>query len=130
MYMNQFYGNQPYQNQFQQQFPNQQISQMQNQQNILSGRYVSNVDSIMPNDVPMGTYSIFPKSDMSEIYVKYWDKTGTIQDMVFREVEKEQEVAQPSFQEQLQTLKDEIMERFDKLEKPTRTRTKKESDGQ
>lgn len=130
MYGNQYYNGYNFQPQFQQQNNSQmqqfQQSAQQVQQPILNGKYVQNVDCIMANDVPMGVYSIFPKSDMSEIYVKFWDGNGTIQTMTFKETGKEEVIEQPTFQEQLLTMKNEIMERFDKLEKPARTTRKKE----
>ena len=47
--------------------------------NNLSGKYVGRPEEITANDVPMnGSFAIFPKSDMSEIYVKSWNANGTI----------------------------------------------------
>lgn len=45
---------------------------------------VDNVNEIQANDVPMNyPYAIFPKRDLSEIYVKSWNTNGTIQTLVF-----------------------------------------------
>ena len=39
----------------------------------LSGKVVDAVEQITANDVPMdGSFAIFPKKDMSEIYLKSW----------------------------------------------------------
>lgn len=54
---------------------------------LLSGRVVDAAESIMANDVPMdGSFSIFPKRDMTEVYVKYWTGEGKIATLVFRPV--------------------------------------------
>lgn len=122
MYQNSY---QPQYNQFsgyQQQFPQQ---QSMFQQNNLAGRFVQNAEQIGVNDVPMnGTYSIFPKSDMTEIYAKSWDGNGNIQTLTYRLVQEDdtERAGVPTVQEQLQSFRDEIMKRFDKLENPRKSR--------
>ena len=45
----------------------------------LNGKMVDSIDQITPNDVPMnGSVAIFPKRDMSEMYVRRWNTNGTI----------------------------------------------------
>ena len=122
MYQNSY---QPQYNQFsgyQQQYPQQ---QSMFQQNNLAGRFVQSVEQIGVNDVPMnGTYSIFPKSDMTEIYAKAWDGNGNIQTLTYRLVQEDgtERAGVPTVQEQLQAFRDEIMKRFDKLESPRKSR--------
>lgn len=63
--------------------------QMQTQQMPLglNGKMVDVVDQITANDVPMdGSVAIFPKKDMSEIYLKSWTPNGTIATVVFKPV--------------------------------------------
>ena len=122
MYQNSY---QPQYNQFSgypQQYPQQ---QSMFQQNNITGRFVQNAEQIGVNDVPMnGTYSIFPKNDMTEIYAKAWDGNGNIQTLTYRLVQDDgtERAEVPTVQEQLQSFRDEIMKRFDKLENPRRSR--------
>lgn len=61
--------------QFQQQFPQ------------LIGRTVNRMEEITANDVPMNApYALFPKADLSEIYLKSWTANGTIQTVAFKPV--------------------------------------------
>lgn len=51
----------------------------------LIGRTVNSVDEITANDVPMNyPYAIFPKNDLSEVYLKSWTPNGTIQTIIFK----------------------------------------------
>lgn len=95
-------------------------------QNLLVGKIVNDISNVSPNDVPMdGNFAIFPKQDMTEIYCKQWKQDGTIQTVVYRPIlEEKQEdninayqINLNSINEQILAFKDEITERFDKLEK-------------
>lgn len=70
------YQAQPYQ----QQFPQYQQAQS------LSGKYVDSIDVVKATEVPIGGSGIFPKADMSEIYVKAWNADGTTKVMTFKPV--------------------------------------------
>ena len=88
-YMDRLAGLQQYQQTLQQ--PQ---MQMQTQQMPigLNGKVVDSVDRITANDVPMdGSVAIFPKKDMSEIYLKSWTPNGTIATVVFKPVLEEQQ---------------------------------------
>lgn len=144
MYQNPYlYGANPYQNLAQQQqiqyYQNQlqaleqqaQGQQMvQNPQPGINGKYIMNIEEITVSDVPMnGSYSVFPKRDMSEIYAKAWDRNGNIQTVVYRPVSMNNEpektegtnAGMPDFMGELQGLRDEIMARFDALENKSKT---------
>lgn len=43
----------------------------------LNGKIVDNKEVVTVTEVPMGGYGLFPKADLSEVYIKIWDKTGT-----------------------------------------------------
>lgn len=132
MYGNQFYPNYQNQNNYQQ-IPQSNFSQMNTfqQPTGLNGRFVQSADMIGVNDVPMnGTYSIFPKSDMTEIYAKAWDGNGNIQTLQYRLVTPDMaEKAEPTLAEQLQELREEMRAGFEKLQPKSRsTKLKKEVD--
>lgn len=113
--------------QYQQNLQQQSMGEInQPMQNILVGKVVNDISNVSPNDVPMdGNFAIFPKQDMTEIYCKQWKQDGTIQTIVYRPIlEEKQEdginihkIDLNSLNEQILAFKDEISERFDKLEK-------------
>lgn len=126
--------------QYQQNLGGTQMSLPNNQQpqpQGLIGKMVNDVSMVSPNDVPMdGNVAIFPKNDMSEIYCKQWKQDGTIQTVIYRPVQAESpqdgaNMPQMDFNalnEDVRALREEITERFDRLEKSmgkTTTRGKK-----
>ena len=141
---------QPYATQYQQrpeyqQYQTVQPYGMQNLSvNILSGRIVNDQNEILASDVAMDRpYSIFPKNDLSEIYIKSWNANGTIQTIAYAPIQPENleqsgNIPQTDFNalnEDVRALRQEISERFDRLEnsmtnsktKSTGSRTKKEA---
>lgn len=83
-YMDRLAGLQQYQQALQQPQMQRQTQQMPLG---LNGKMVDVVDQITANDVPMdGSVAIFPKKDMSEIYLKSWTPNGTIATAVFKPV--------------------------------------------
>ena len=75
-YPNNYYLNYPYGNQYQQQMPDQAQSQTPQPQG-LNGKIVDSQDVVRATEVPIGGYGIFPKADLSEIYIKSWNNNGT-----------------------------------------------------
>ena len=99
--MNQYYGAYPPQSLTPQQAAalggwqnNQNLQQMQGmgiqngypQQFVqaIPGRMIHDIQEVRPNEVPNnGTVAIFPKDDMSCVYVKYLSNVGKIETMTF-----------------------------------------------
>ena len=53
----------------------------------LNGRIVDNLDSIVASDVPMdGSFAVFPKRDLSEIYIRHWTGEGKIATISFKPI--------------------------------------------
>lgn len=116
-------------------------NQMQSQG--LNGRVVQAVENITANDVPMdGSAAIFPKQDMTEIYIKSWLPNGTIHTTVYKPV-LEPQTDKSSIEEEKQKFDlsdasteafmkrfDDITDRLDKMEKSfgKTTARKKEAD--
>ena len=138
------YGQVP--NAFQNQVPQNQQFPMNQQPvvNPLNGRMVNSIEEITANDVPMNVpYSIFPKNDLSQIYIKSWNANGTIQTIAYAPIQPENaeqgaNIPQTDFNvlnEDVRALRQEILERFDRLEssmtnsktKASGSRTKKEA---
>ncbi len=63
-----------------QQYPQQAPQQMQS----LNGKFVDSIDVVKATEVPMGGSGIFPKADLSEIYIKSWNPDGTTRVLTFK----------------------------------------------
>lgn len=108
-YPNNFYQNYPYNNN---------IYQPQNQQNslgTLQGKVVDSIDMVKVNEVPFGGFGIFPKGDLSEIYVKSWNNNGTTQINTYKAVPKEEIKEEPSSNETLLEKINMLNEKIDLL---------------
>lgn len=43
------------------------------------GRYINHIEEVMPREVPMdGRAALFPTQNLEEIFLKAWDRNGTI----------------------------------------------------
>ena len=91
-----------------------QLNQMQPQPAIpasyLNGKIVDSVDVVKAMDVPIGGYGIYPKADLSEIYIKSWNPNGTTSIITYKIKEEEQGETQVS------TVEEKIIARIDALE--------------
>lgn len=50
----------------------------------LNGKIVDSEDVVKATEVPIGGYGIFPKADLSEIYIKSWNNNGTTSVITFK----------------------------------------------
>ena len=76
-----------------------------NYQAGLQGKVVDSVDMVRANEVPFGGFGIFPKGDLSEVYVKSWNNNGTTQIITYRPVPVEE----------VKEAKDELIEKITAL---------------
>lgn len=76
----------------------------------LNGKIVDSIEMVKATDVPIGGYGIYPKADLSEIYIKSWNTNGTTSIMTYQI--KEGEFAEPQ-----SVIEDKIIARIDALEK-------------
>ncbi len=112
-YMNSYSYNQyPYMQQ-QQQIPQQFNMQTPQPQSIaaaaqgLNGKIVDGEDVVKATEVPIGGYGVFPKADLSEIYLKTWNNNGTTSIVKFRPViEQSQAETVDSFTQLMQRIDD------------------------
>ena len=58
----------------------------------LQGKIVDSADMVKVTEVPFGGFAVFPKGDMSEIYVKNWSSNGTTQIITYKPVIPEQKI--------------------------------------
>lgn len=53
----------------------------------LNGRVIEVAENILASDVPMdGSFAVFPKRDLSEVYIKYWTGEGKIATISFKPI--------------------------------------------
>ena len=60
--------------------------QGQPQASTLNGKLVDSLDVAKATEVPIGGYGIFPKADLSEIYIKSWNRNGTTSIITFKPI--------------------------------------------
>ena len=77
-FSNNYYPNYQYNNPY--------ANQAQPALNGLQGKVVDSIDIVKVTEVPFGSFSVFPKGDMSEIYVKSWSNNGTTQTITYKPV--------------------------------------------
>lgn len=113
-----------YQQNFQPQVQQLQQPQQQQAQGLIC-KPVVDASNVSPNDVPMdGNAAVFPKNDFTEIYVKSWTPNGTIQTIVYKPVQPENQsestnIPQMDFNalnEDVRALREDIIARLDNIE--------------
>ena len=92
-YPTSFYSNYPQTQQSlygynQAQIPNYQTSQTQMsvQNNQIPGKIVDSQEVARVSDIPFGGYGVFPKADLSEVFVKVWNNNGTTSLLCFKPI--------------------------------------------
>ena len=121
-YPTNLYSNYPYQNTY---MPN---MQQQTQQSVmpqsipptpaaaaqgLMGKIVDSMEVAKVTDIPFGGYGVFPKADMSEIYIKTWTNSGTTNLITYRPVEIEKNNSE---EESVKTILNRINEIENKID--------------
>lgn len=73
--------------------------QGQPQASTLNGKLVDSLDVAKATEVPIGGYGIFPKADLSEIYIKSWNSNGTTSIITFKPIAPEENPTSATQQE-------------------------------
>lgn len=109
-YPNNFYQNYSYGNMYQPQ-------QAQPAVAALQGKVVDSVDMVRVNEIPFGGFGVFPKGDLSEIYVKSWNNNGTTQINTYKPIpiEETKEAKEISSRDELLEKINALNERLDAL---------------
>lgn len=93
-YPNNLYASYPYNNLYQpnQYSPQQSLSNF-NQSSInanntmnLLGKIVDGEEVVKATEIPLGGFGVFPKADLTEIYIKTWNNNGTTQIIKYQPV--------------------------------------------
>lgn len=113
--MNYYQGYQP--NYFSQQ-------QQYYQSQTLSGCVVENIDTVKCQPIPVGTFGIFPKADLSNIYLKAWNNDGTTRIIVYQPlIEKEETITDI---DEIKKSIDDLYKKIDEIKPLSNNRKKKE----
>ena len=90
----------------------------------LQGKVVDGADMVKATEVMFGGYGVFPKADLSEIYIKNWNNNGTTQIITYRPVEEKAVETKDILLEKIQ----KIEEKLDLLTTPTKSTETKRKD--
>ena len=87
----------------------------------LNGKIVDSEDMVRATEVPIGGYGIFPKADLSEIYIKTWNSNGTTQIVTFKPfLQIEDKTQKTDFSETLMNRIDSLENKIDEYFKGVR----------
>lgn len=96
----------------------------QSQMTTLQGKVVDGADMVKATEVLFGGYGVFPKADLSEIYIKNWNSNGTTQIITYKPVVEEAPTPENKTQDILLEKIQKIEEKLDlltTLKEPTNT---------
>jgi len=98
----------------------------QQQTPALNGKIVDSLEVCRVQEIPFGSFGVYPKGDLSEVYVKSWNGDGTTKVVVY----KPEVIQEPEKTDIYMVALDEIKKSIESLEekiKPTApVRKKKE----
>lgn len=108
-YPNNFYGNYSYGNTYPQ-VSNTTPTNLN--QNTLSGKIVDGEEVVKATEVPFGGYSVFPKADLSEIYIKTWTQEGATKIIKFKPFveEPKEEITMNTLLERISAIETKLNE--------------------
>ena len=121
-YPTNFYSNYPQAQQSlygynQAQIPNYQTNQTQMsiQNNQIPGKIVDSQEVARVSDIPFGGYGVFPKADLSEVFVKVWNNNGTTSLLCFKPM-VEGNIAQEQDKEERRYHEGSSQNNYDKMQ--------------
>lgn len=50
----------------------------------LNGKLVDGIDMVKSQEIPLGSYGIYPKADLTELYIKSWQNDGTTKIITYK----------------------------------------------
>ena len=108
-YPNNFYGNYSFGNTLSQN-PSTTASALT--QTTLNGKIVDGEEVVKATEVPFGGYSVFPKADLSEIYIKTWTQEGSTKIIKFRPYveEPKEEITMDTLLERISAIEKKLDE--------------------
>lgn len=92
---------------------------------LLNGKIVDSVEIVKATEVPIGGYGVFPKADLSEVYIKTWNTNGTTNIIAFAPIPPETQVEEKQDNTIIEILNkiSSLEEKIDSLNKNNITAT-------
>lgn len=88
----------------------------------LQGKVVDSEDMVRASEVAFGGYGVFPKADLSAVYIKTWNNNGSTSIITYKpEINEKKEI------DSNQILLDKIQAIEDKIDAIVNTTSKKET---
>lgn len=112
------YGSNPYLQQINQPIVQQPIPQQI--PSTIYGKIVDSIETARAQEVPLGSYAVFPKADMSCVYIKTWQPDGTTSVIEYPRAMTTEEPEEPDILQNIYSSIAELNNKIDKLDKPTR----------
>ena len=107
------------------------------QNNQIPGKIVDSQEVARVSDIPFGGYGVFPKADLSEVFVKVWNNNGTtsllcfkpmVEGNIVQEQDKEErryhEGASQNDYDKMQEKIEMLERKIDELQKTTQNQDK------
>lgn len=91
-------------------YPNYNYQPQQQTIGTLQGKVVDGIDMVKINEVPFGGFGVFPKGDLTEVYIKSWNNNGTTQINTYKLVPAEE-----SKEAKENSSRNELLEKIDTL---------------
>lgn len=120
-YQPNLYGNYPY-NQYGQGQNTMMPQPPQQVYSTLQGKIVDNLETARVTDIPFGGYGVFPKADMSEVYIKTWTNNGTTNTITYKPIATEEQMEEEK--NNLNVILNKIVEIENKIDSILSTNTK------
>ena len=89
---------------------------------VESKRRYLNLETARVTDIPFGGYGVFPKADMSEVYIKTWTNNGTTNTITYKPIATEEQMEEEK--NDLNVILNKIVEIENKIDSILSTNTK------
>lgn len=99
--------------------------QQQVQPSMIYGKIVDSIDTARAQEVQLGSYGVFPKADMSCIWIKAWNPDGTTSVIEYPRLTVAEPQGDRDILEDIYSSISELSKKIDNLEKPTFQQKKK-----
>lgn len=83
----------------------------------LNGKIVDGIDAVKIQDVPIGSFGIYPQADLNRVYVKQWTPQGSTQIIEYSPIIDNKEEKVFNYEDAFNSLKESISNIEAKIDK-------------
>ena len=87
----------------------------QPQQTVLYGKVVDSIDVVKAMDQPVGVNGIYPKADLSEVFLKIWSNDGSTKIVTYSPASENNQQKTNEYSETLNNIQKQIEELNNKI---------------